>query len=127
MRSLMKLSATLVAGAVVGALAMHGLHAQGKPPVYVVNEIDITDKAGFQTYAAAQQKMIEKHGGKYIIRGGKVVATLSGTPPSDRFTIYRFDTEEKMVAWRDDPAQKEVLATRDKLGKFRSFVVEGVQ
>src|SRR5690242_9064635 len=75
MRSLMKLSATLVAGAVVGALAMHGLHAQGKPPVYVVNEIDVTDKAGFQTYAAAQQKMIEKHGGKYIIRGGKVVAT----------------------------------------------------
>jgi len=127
MRSLMKLSATLVAGAVVGALAMHGLHAQGKPPVYVVNEIDVTDKACFQTYAAAQQKMIEKHGCKYIIRGGKVVATLSGTPPSDRFTIYRFDTEEKMVAWRDDQAQKEVLATRDKLGKFRSFVVEGVQ
>ena len=33
---------------------------------------------------------------------------------------------DKMQAWRDDPAQKDVLGTRDKAAKFRSFVVEGL-
>jgi hypothetical protein len=31
-----------------------------------------------------------------------------------------------MLAWRNDPAQKDVLATRDKVVKFRSFAVEGL-
>ena len=79
-----------IAGAALGALAVEGLHAQAKPPVYVVNEIDVTDKAGFQTYAEAQSKLIQKHGGRYVIRGGKIVATLAGTPPSDRYTVYMF-------------------------------------
>jgi uncharacterized protein (DUF1330 family) len=87
----------------------------------VVNEVDVKDKAGFQTYAANQETLIKKYGGQYIIRGGKVVATLSGTPPSDRFTVYRFDSQEKMQAWRDDPAQKDGLATRDKVGKGRGY------
>ncbi len=115
-----------IAGAALGALAVEGLHAQAKPPVYVVNEIDVTDKAGFQTYAEAQSKLIQKHGGRYVIRGGKIVATLAGTPPSDRYTVYMFDNQDSMQAWRDDPAQKDGLATRDKVGKFRSFVVEGL-
>jgi uncharacterized protein (DUF1330 family) len=115
-----------IGGIAVGGLAVEGLHAQAKPPVYVVNEIDITDKAGFQGYAETQSKLIEKHGGHYIIRGGKVVATLSGTAPADRFTVYVFDSLEQMQAWRDDPAQKEGLAVRDKVGKFRSFAVEGL-
>jgi uncharacterized protein (DUF1330 family) len=89
-------------------------------------KVDVTDKAGFQTYAANTEQLIKKYSGQYIIRGGKVVATLSGTPPSDRFTVYRFDSQEKMQAWRDDPAQKDGLAIRDKVVKFRSFVVEGL-
>jgi uncharacterized protein (DUF1330 family) len=118
---------TLLAGVAIGAIAMQGLFAQtNKLPVYIVNEIEVTDQAGFQAYADAQSKLIQKHGGHYIIRGGKVVASLSGTPPSGRYTVYVFDDQEKMQAWRDDPGQKEVLATRDKVGKFRSFAVEGI-
>ena len=126
MKTKYKLALTLLSGVAIGAVAVQGLHAQAKPPVYIVNELEITDQAGFKTYADAQSKLIEKHGGHYIIRGGKVVASLAGTPPSDRYTVYVFDNQDKMQAWRDDPAQKEVLATRDKVAKFRSFAVEGV-
>jgi len=118
---------TLFAGIAVGAIAVQGLHAQvNKPPVYIVNEVEVTDQAGFQTYADAQSKLILKHGGHYIIRGGKVVASLSGTPPTGRYTVYVFDNQEKMQAWHDDPGQREVLGVRDKVAKFRSFAVEGV-
>ena len=34
---------SIIAAAILGAVAFQGLHAQTKPPVYVVNEIDVTD------------------------------------------------------------------------------------
>jgi uncharacterized protein (DUF1330 family) len=115
---------TLAAGIALGAAAIEALHAQAKPPVYVINEVDVTDQAGFRTYAEAQSKLIQNHGGRYIIRGGKVTA-FDGEPPK-RVTVYVFDGEENMLAWRNDPAQKDVLGTRDKVAKFRSFAVEGL-
>jgi hypothetical protein len=33
----------MLAGAALGAAAIQGLHAQAKPPVYTVSEIQITD------------------------------------------------------------------------------------
>ena len=116
---------SLLAGAAVGAAAIQSLHAQAKPPVYVVNEIDVTDAAGFQKYADAQAQNIQKHGGHYIIRGGKVVTTMDGEAPK-RFTIYVFDTQDTFEAWRTDPTAKELFDTRSKYGKFRSFAVEGL-
>jgi len=41
----------------LGAVAFQRLHAQTKPPVYVVNEIDVTDSAGFRKYADAQAQL----------------------------------------------------------------------
>jgi uncharacterized protein (DUF1330 family) len=116
---------SLVAGIAIGAFAIERLHAQAKPPVFVVNEVEVTDQAGFQKYADDNSKLIQKHGGKYVVRGGKTIATLSGTAPTGRYTVYSFENEAKMNEWRNDPAQKDVLATRDKVAKFRSFVVEG--
>ena len=107
----------------LGALATQGLHAQASAPVYVVNEIDITDATGFKTYADSMEPIITKQGGKYIIRRGKVVATLDGTAPKV-FTIYRFDSAAKFDAWKADA--KDLMATRDKVGKFRSFAIEGL-
>lgn len=115
---------TLAAGIALGAAAIQALHAQAKPPIYVVNEVDVTDPAGFKAYAAAQGKLIQSHGGHYIIQGGKVTV-MEGAPPK-RFTIYVFDNEDKMHAWRNDPAQKDVYDTRDKVAKFRTFAVEGL-
>jgi uncharacterized protein (DUF1330 family) len=77
-------------------------------------------------YVDAQSKLIQKHGGHYIIRGGKILASLSGTPPTGRYTVYLFNSQEKMQAWRDDPGQKGALGVRDKVAKFRSFAVEGL-
>jgi hypothetical protein len=45
---------SIIAAAALGVVAFQGLHAQTKPPVYVVNEIDVTDSTGFQKYADAQ-------------------------------------------------------------------------
>jgi uncharacterized protein (DUF1330 family) len=107
----------------LGAFATQGLHAQATAPIYVVTEIDVTDAAGFKTYADGMGVMIEKNGGKYIVRGGKVVATMDGAAPQ-RFTIYRFDSMAKFEAFQS--VAKDAMATRNKVGKFRAFAVEGL-
>jgi uncharacterized protein (DUF1330 family) len=124
MKANAKLALTLFAGLGLGAAATQHLHAQAAPPVYVVNEVDIADQAGFKAYAEAQTVLIQKNGGRYLARGGKITA-LDGAPPK-RATIYAFDNADKLKAWQDDPAEKEVWAMRAKVGTFRTFAVEGV-
>jgi hypothetical protein len=65
--------AFVIGGIVAGGLAVESLHAQSKSLVFVVNEVEVTDQAGFQAYAEKNRKVIEKHGGKYVVRGGKVI------------------------------------------------------
>jgi uncharacterized protein (DUF1330 family) len=121
-----RLTLTLFVAAVTSAAAFPAIHAQqAATRVFVVNEVDVNDADGFKTYAQAQQKLIEKNGGKYVVRGGKVIATVSGTPPTGVYTVYSFDNQQKMQAWRDDPEQANLRAMRDKAAKVRTFIVEG--
>jgi uncharacterized protein (DUF1330 family) len=115
---------SLIAAIAVGTIGVENLHAQAKPPIYVVNEITVTDEAGFLAYVDGERPLILKHGGRFLILGGKITPMM-GTPPK-RFTVYAFDSMEGMQAWNDDPAQKELRAMRDRVAKFRIFAVAGV-
>jgi uncharacterized protein (DUF1330 family) len=125
MKQIHKLALAILAGTAFGASAIQSIHAQAKPPVYVINEIDVTDPAGFKTYADRQGDLIASFGGHFLARGGKT-ETISGAAPHQRTTIYVVDSMEKVQAWRDAPQQKELAALRDKSSSFRSFAVEGL-
>ena len=112
----------LAAAATLG-IAAHGLHAESKAPAYVVNEISVTDPAGFATYATEEGALIQKFGGRFLSRGGKT-AVVAGALPS-RVTIYVFESLEQAQAWRDAPEQRQLSAIRDRASSFRSFIVEG--
>lgn len=112
----------LLATAYLTPMAAGGLHAQ-TPPGYVVNEIQVTDPAGFATYAAREGALIERFGGKFLARGGEADSIAGTLPP--RVTIYVFDSLTKARAWRDAPEQTELAAIRDRSAHFRSFIVEG--
>jgi uncharacterized protein (DUF1330 family) len=119
-----KILFAVAAGIALGAGAIEALHAKAKPPVYVINEIDVSDPAGFKTYADRMGDLITSMGGKFIIRGGKT-ETLDGAPPK-RVTVYVFDSMEKVQAWHNSAGAKELKAIRDKSSNFRAFAVEGI-
>jgi uncharacterized protein (DUF1330 family) len=118
----------MLAGVGVGGAAIQGLHAQAKPPSYVVVDIsEITDPAGFKVIAQgspARTAAFKEFGGHYIARTEKIT-TLDGTAPK-RFIVIAFDSPEKAQAWNNSATQKEVNATRAKTTKSRSFIVEGM-
>ena len=128
MKTNYKLALTLLAGAALGAAAIQGLHAQAKPPVIVVIDIeDVTDPEGFKVVtqrAPASTATVVQGGGRYITRTDKIAA-LDGTPPK-RSIIIAFDDAGKAQAWYNSSDQKEINEIRSKTTRSRAFVIEGM-
>jgi uncharacterized protein (DUF1330 family) len=115
----------MLAGFGLGTVAVQGLHAQANPPVYSVAEIDIADQAAYSTYVPKAQAAIKTGGGKILAAGGKITA-VEGEPPKSRVVIQQWDSLEKYQAYRNSAAFKELLPLREKVAKWRTFVVEAV-
>src|ERR1700732_3579734 len=116
----------MLAGFGLGTVAVQGLHAQAKPPVYQVTEIDPVNMESYvKDYVPKAQAEIKAAGGKFLAAGGKTT-TIEGEPPKPRIVIQQWDSLEKVQAYRNSAAFKDLLPLRDKMAKFRSYVVEGV-
>jgi uncharacterized protein (DUF1330 family) len=122
-----KVALGMLAAFGLGAVAVQGLHAQAKPPTYVVIDIgDVTDPEGFKavtTSPAAGPARLTELGGRYVIRT-ETTAALDGTPPK-RFVLLAFDTKDKAQGWADATDIKAINAIRSKTTKSRAFIVEG--
>jgi uncharacterized protein (DUF1330 family) len=99
--------------------------SQAKPPVYYVAEVDIADQAAYSTYVPKAQAAIKAAGGKFLAAGG-TITPIDGEPPKTRVVIQQWDSLEKYRAYRDSAAFKDLLPMREKVAKWRAFVVEGV-
>ena len=127
MNSTYKIAVALLVGGGLGAAAVQGLHAQGKPPAYVVVSINsIKDAEGFKTGVVdkGSPAALAAGGGRYVIRSQSTTA-LDGAPPQ-RFVLIAFDSAEKALAWNNSAATKELTAARIKTTDSQSFLVEGV-
>lgn len=125
MKSNWKIAIALVAGAAIGGAAIQGLHAQAKPPVYLVAEIDVTNVDAYvKEYAPLAQASIKKAGGKLLAASLKVVP-IDGTPPK-RVAIQVWDSLEQVKAWHDGADYQAARKVGDKYATFRTFAVEGM-
>ena len=127
MKANFKSALTLIAGAALGAAAIQGLHAQAKPPTYLVvdmSEISDPEPLKVITQRAIGTPSLPQFGGRYVMRTDKFIA-LEGTPPA-RFVVLAFDNAERATAFNNSPSQQETAAIRHKTSKSRVFLVEGM-
>ena|SRR5215471_2427110 len=126
MNRYISLGPTLLAGVAIGAAAVQGLHAQAKPPVYSISEIEMTNPDAYlKEYAPRAQALIRENGGRILVAGGKTTV-FDGDAPKARVTMQVWDSLEKYQGYRNSAAYKEIRMTGDKYAKFRTFVVEGM-
>ena len=124
MKARYKLGLTLLAGIALGAAAIEGIHAQMKPPTYVVIAIrKITNADAYKEVMVKGPAAAAASGATFVIRSDKITS-LDGTPPA-RFVLLKFDSPEKAMAWHNSAAQKEVDAIRAKTTESLSFMLEG--
>jgi len=124
MKSTYKMALVALSGAAFGAAAIHGLHAQGKPLAYVITEVEIIDQAAFNEFSPKVPATTQAFGGKYLVRGGKVIA-LDGEAPK-RVVVSVFESAEKAQAWLNSEAWKALTPMRTKAAKTRAYIVEGI-
>src|SRR5215203_253936 len=99
------LALAILAGIGVGAVSVQGLHAQGKPLVYLITEQDVTDPEKYATeFAPKAQATIKNARGKFVVIGGvagagaKPITALSGEPPK-RMTVQAWESRDALNKW----------------------------
>ena len=115
----------MIAGFGLGAVAIEGLHAQAKPPVYVVTEIDISNPDAYiKEYAPLAQASVRNHGGKLLAASSKPTS-IEGQPPK-RIAVSLWEDMGKVEGWRKSDEYQKARITGNKYAKFRTFAVEGL-
>jgi len=116
----------IVAGFGLGAVAVESLHAQAKPPVYYIAEVDVTNPAAYaKEYVPRASAVTKASGGRILAQGGKITV-LDGQPPKARVVVQVWDSIEKIQAWRNSKDFKEARKIGEKYATFRTYAVEGV-
>jgi uncharacterized protein (DUF1330 family) len=126
MKVALKISVAVACGLLVGGGAVQLLHAQAKPPAFVVAEIAVKDKQGYEeNYLKATTKDISGHGGKYLAGGYDKTVSLVGDPPPNRVVLLQFANMDAVKAWRDQGGEDMENTVGSKYAKFRIYAVEG--
>ena len=67
MKTRISIALGMVVGFALGAVSVHSLHAQGKPAVYLINEIDVTDAEAYgKEFAPKAQATIRASGARFL-------------------------------------------------------------
>src|SRR5688572_13404026 len=116
----------VIAGAVLGAAFVHGLHAQTGPKAYLVSETETLDPAVLVAYVPVVQAALEAAGGRPAVIssiGGKVVPLVGEAPGN--YVISEWDSLAKAKAWVESAAWNALRPQRDKSYRtVRQFIVE---
>ena len=117
----------MLAGTLIGAAAVTGLHAQGKPSVYLITEIDVTNPEAYgKEFAPKAQASIKAAGGRFVAIGGaagagaKPITAIEGTPPK-RIAIQAWDSLDALKAWYNGKDYQEALQIGKKYATFRRY------
>jgi Domain of unknown function (DUF1330) len=93
MKTQFSLALSMLAGAALGGAAIEALHAQAKPPVYMIAINEVSDQEGYaKEYAPPAQKSVKDHGGEYVAAGPGT--QLAGNLPHGPVVILRWESME---------------------------------
>jgi uncharacterized protein (DUF1330 family) len=126
MRAKYAIAFSALAGVIVGAAAVQTLHAQAKPPVYMIAMNVLKDPDGYRKeYLPTAQKTIKEHGGVYVAAGaGK---QIDGQFPKGRVVILRWESMDALLKWRHSPEYEKARKVGEKFAEYNVVAVDGVQ
>jgi uncharacterized protein (DUF1330 family) len=92
---------------------------------YVIGEIEVTDQATYDDYRKQVAATVEKHGGRFIVRGGKVEPLEGGWSPK-RLVVLEFPSMQKALAWYRSGEYAPLIKLRQKASRGKLVALEGV-
>lgn len=93
--------------------------------VYMIADITVKNAEAYERYVSAVRQIVERHGGRYHVRGGKVVPLFGDWRP-ERVILLEFDSMERLKACFGSEEYRRIAPLREQSTVSRSIVVEGV-
>ena len=92
---------------------------------YVIGEIEVTDAALYEDYRKQVLATIEKHGGRFLVRGGAVEPLEGGWSPK-RLVLLEFPSAAKALGWYRSAEYAPLIKLRQRASRGKLVAVEGI-
>ena len=91
---------------------------------YVIIEIEILDRETYLSYVAQVRGVVERHGGRYLARGGNVI-TMSGNWRPERVILIEFRSAQQASDCFASPEYKAIAPLRERSTRTKAIIIEG--
>jgi uncharacterized protein (DUF1330 family) len=90
-----------------------------------VVDVQRTDLERAARYSEMSGPSVERHGGRFLARGGAMHVLEGGWQP-ERLVVIEFESAEAAHAWYDSDDYRAARAVREGAGNWQMVVVDGV-
>ena len=91
---------------------------------YLIAQIEVTDPERYQEYRSKVVAVIEKHGGRFIVRGPEVTV-LEGRHDRRRLVIIEFPSMDHVQAFYRSPEYRPLIELRQTAATGDIWAVPG--
>ena len=95
-------------------------------PAYLIVRANVTDMAQYQQYMKLTPAILEKYGGKFIIRGGEKLV-LEGPDAPERIVMVKFDSLDAARRMYDSDEYQAAIKVRAGAADASFIVMEGIE
>jgi uncharacterized protein (DUF1330 family) len=95
-------------------------------PAYVIVRLKVRNNDWVAEYRPKTTALVEKHGGKFLVRRGKMDRLEGKEPLPDGAVVIEFPSIEAAKAWHSDPAYAPLIKLRQSGADAEIMVVEGL-
>ena len=91
---------------------------------YIIVDIEVHDEQAYMEYVRQAPAHVERHGGRYVIRGGNAEAHEGNWCPT-RLVVVEFPSKQQALAFLNDTDYQEVARIRRTTTTSKLIVAEG--
>ncbi|MCY4023205.1 MAG: DUF1330 domain-containing protein [Anaerolineaceae bacterium] len=92
---------------------------------YLLAQVEVHDMEQYRKYTAQTPALIEKYGGRFLVRGGEVV-TLEGDAPASRLVLIEFPSLQTVQDFYASDEYQEVKQLRLPASTASFLALDGV-
>lgn len=93
---------------------------------YVIANLEVKDATAFQRYVAEVPSTVAKHGGRYLVRGGKIKLVEGDWKPKI-LVVIEFPTMDALKGWYDSEEYRPLRSLRLETAHTDAVGVWGVR
>ena len=95
------------------------------PKGYWIVGVDISDQEKYKAYVAANAEPLRKHGGRFLVRGGRFEGVEGGS--RSRNAVVEFPSYQAAIDCWKSPEYQRAITLRQDVSTIDLIVIEGYE